>query len=286
MQHSVTVGDRSVQNITFSNELPLRIIAGPCVLESRQHALEISCALKEIAESLNIEIVYKTSFDKANRSSHENPRGVGINKGLEILSEIRSTTKMPVITDVHTEEQCALVASSADILQIPAFLCRQTDLLKAAAETGKPIHIKKGQFLAPWDMKNVINKVENVGNKNILVCERGVTFGYNTLVNDMRALPILKQFGYPVIFDATHSVQQPGGAGTKTSGERQYVATLARAAASIGVAGIFLETHQDPDRAPSDGPNMVYLKDLPNLLKLLMTFDQLAKSSLAEAAQT
>jgi 2-dehydro-3-deoxyphosphooctonate aldolase (KDO 8-P synthase) len=284
--HQIIVGDNLEKKIPFGNDLPLAIMAGPCVLESREHAFEMSYALKEISEKLNIPLIYKTSFDKANRTSDSSPRGVGIDKGLEILSEVRSKTGLPIVTDVHTADQCKPVSEVADILQIPAFLCRQTDLLVAAAKTGKPLHVKKGQFLAPWDMKNVIKKIEGTGNKNILVCERGVSFGYNTLVNDMRSLPILKEMGYPVVFDATHSVQQPGGAGNKTAGERKYVSILAKAAVSVGIAGVFLETHQDPDNAPSDGPNMVHLKDLPNLLAVLMQFDQLAKSPPAMAANT
>jgi 2-dehydro-3-deoxyphosphooctonate aldolase (KDO 8-P synthase) len=284
--HQVIVGDNLEKQVCFGNDLPLVIIAGPCMLESRDHAFEMSYALKEVSEKLNIPLIYKTSFDKANRTSDSSPRGVGIDKGLEILSEVRSKTGLPIVTDVHTAEQCKRVAEVVDILQIPAFLCRQTDLLVAAAKTGKPMHVKKGQFLAPWDMKNVIKKIEGAGNKNILVCERGVSFGYNTLVNDMRSLPILKEMGYPVVFDATHSVQQPGGAGNKTTGERKFVSVLARAAVSVGIAGVFLETHQDPDKAPSDGPNMVHLKDLPNLLTVLMQFDQLAKSPHALAANT
>lgn len=285
-QHIVKVGGNDVKEIIFGNNEPLAIMAGPCVLESREHALEMSSAIKEISEKLGINIVYKTSFDKANRTSDSSPRGVGLDKGLEILAEVRQKTGLPVVTDVHTEEQCIEAANVVDLLQIPAFLCRQTDLLVAAAKTGKPLHVKKGQFLAPWDMKNVIKKIAGAGNNNILICERGVSFGYNTLVNDMRAFPILKEMSYPVIFDATHSVQQPGGAGNKTSGERKYVSVLSKAAVATGIAGVFLETHENPDQAPSDGPNMVKLKDLAGLLEILMEFDRLAKSPRALAANT
>lgn len=269
----------SVGGVTFGNDLPLALIAGPCVLESRAHALEMSSALKEMAEKLGIGLVYKTSFDKANRTSVDSPRGLGLAKALPILAEVRESTGLPVLTDVHSVEQCAPVAEVADILQIPAFLCRQTDLLLAAAATGKAMNIKKGQFLAPWDMKNVVAKVESADHHDILVCERGASFGYNTLVSDMRALPVLARLGYPVVFDATHSVQQPGGLGGVSGGEREFVPVLARAAVSIGVAALFLETHQDPDRAPSDGPNMVPLKALPAMLENLIEFDRLAKSN-------
>src|SRR6266853_723119 len=267
-----------VGSVEIGNKKPLSIIAGPCALESRDHALEMASALKEIAAKAGVGLVYKTSFDKANRTSANSARGLGIELALPIFAEIRERIGVPVLTDVHSPEQCAPVAEAVDVLQIPAFLCRQTDLLVAAAKTGRAINIKKGQFLAPWDMKNVARKVADAGNENILLCERGVSFGYNTLVNDMRALPIMAETGYPVVFDATHSVQQPGGQGTKTGGERRFVPTLARAACAIGVAAVFMETHQDPDNAPSDGPNMVRLKDMPALLEAMIEFDRLAKA--------
>jgi len=267
-----------VGNITIANDRPLALIAGPCVLESRAHALEMSHALVELTGRLGLGLIYKTSFDKANRTSHDAARGMGLEQSLPILAEIRESFGCPVLTDVHEPGQCAAVAEAVDVLQIPAFLCRQTDLLVAAAKTGRTINIKKGQFLAPWDMANVARKVADAGNSNILLCERGVSFGYNTLVNDMRALPILAETGYPVVFDATHSVQQPGGKGASTGGQREFVAVLARAAVAVGVAAVFMETHQDPDNAPSDGPNMVKLKDLPALLETLMEFDRLAKA--------
>jgi 2-dehydro-3-deoxyphosphooctonate aldolase (KDO 8-P synthase) len=262
----------------FGNELPLALIAGPCQMESRAHALEVASALKEIAARLKIDLVYKTSFDKANRTSAKSQRGIGLNAALPVFAEIRETLGLPTLTDVHDAAQCALVGEVVDVLQIPAFLCRQTDLLVAAAETGRVVNVKKGQFLAPWDMKNVVEKITNAGNRNVLVTERGVSFGYNTLVSDMRALPVLRGLGAPVVFDATHSVQQPGGQGTASGGERQYVPVLARAAVAIGVAAVFIETHPDPDRAPSDGPNMVPLKELEPLVKRLIEFDRLAKS--------
>jgi 2-dehydro-3-deoxyphosphooctonate aldolase (KDO 8-P synthase) len=263
----------------FGNELPLALIAGPCQLESRAHALEMASALKEIAGKLGIGLVYKTSFDKANRTSAKSARGIGLDAALPIFAEIRETLGLPVLTDVHEATQCAHVAQAVDVLQIPAFLCRQTDLLIAAAQTGKVINVKKGQFLAPWDMQNVVAKITGAGNRNVLVTERGASFGYNTLVSDMRALPILKRTtGAPVIFDATHSVQQPGGQGTSSGGEREFVPVLARAAVAVGVAGVFIETHQDPDRAPSDGPNMLPLKDMEPLLRRLIDFDRLAKA--------
>ena len=269
----------SAGSLRFGNALPLAVIAGPCQLESRAHALETAQALKEIAARLGIGLVYKTSFDKANRTSASGARGIGLEKALPIFAEIRSTFGMPVLTDVHEIDQCAPVAEAVDILQIPAFLCRQTDLLLAAAATGKIVNVKKGQFLAPWDMANVVGKVTGGGNRNVLVTERGASFGYNTLVSDMRALPILaRTTGAPVIFDATHSVQQPGGKGTSSGGEREFVPVLARAAVAVGVAGVFIETHPDPDNAPSDGPNMVPLKDFEALVKNLMAFDTLAKS--------
>ena len=270
---TVTVG-----SVAFANDRPLALIAGPCQLESRQHALEVSQALVEITRKLGVGLVYKSSFDKANRTSLSATRGVGLAKGLEILAEIRELRGVPVLTDVHDESQCAPAAEVVDVLQIPAFLCRQTDLLVAAARTGKAVNVKKGQFLAPWDMINVVRKLSESGNDNILVCERGASFGYNTLVSDMRSLPILAKTGYPVIFDATHSVQQPGGLGGASGGQREFVPVLARAAVSIGVAGVFLETHEDPDRAPSDGPNMIALRDLPELLATLLEFDRLAKA--------
>jgi len=262
----------------FGNDLPLALIAGPCALESRAHALEMASALKEIAGRLGIGLVYKTSFDKANRTSAASARGLGLEAALPIFAEIRSSLGVPVLTDVHESGQCAVVAQAVDVLQIPAFLCRQTDLLLAAAATGRVINVKKGQFLAPWDMVNVVDKITKAGNAHVLVTERGVSFGYNTLVSDMRALPILKRATRaPVIFDATHSVQQPGGQGTSSGGEREFVPVLARAAVAVGVAGVFIETHQDPDAAPSDGPNMMPLKEMEALLRNLMEFDKLAK---------
>lgn len=264
--------------VAFGNALPLSVIAGPCQLESRAHALEVAAALKEIATRLGIGLVYKTSFDKANRTSATAARGIGLAQALPIFAEIRDSLGLPVLTDVHDAGQCAAVAQAVDVLQIPAFLCRQTDLLVAAAATGKVVNVKKGQFLAPWDMTNVVAKITGAGNANVLVTERGASFGYNTLVSDMRALPILARTGAPVIFDATHSVQQPGGKGTSSSGEREFVPVLARAAVAVGVAGVFIETHPDPDRAPSDGPNMVALSDLPALVDMLIAFDRLAKA--------
>ena len=268
-----------VHGVSISNRLPFALFAGPCQLESRAHALEMASALKEITRRLGIGLIYKTSFDKANRTSASSARGLGLRAALPVFAEIRETLGLPVVTDVHEPAQCAVVAEAVDVLQIPAFLCRQTDLLIAAAETGRAVKIKKGQFLAPWDMKNVARKVASAGNENILLCERGVSFGYNTLVNDMRALPIMAETGYPVVFDATHSVQQPGGKGDATGGERRFVPVLARAACAIGVAAVFMETHQDPDNAPSDGPNMVRLRDMPGLLENLIEFDRLAKAS-------
>ena len=264
--------------VTFSNTAPLALIAGPCQLESRQHAFDMAGSLKEMCAKLGIGLVYKSSFDKANRTSLSGRRGAGLEAALPIFADIRRDLDLPVITDVHSEEQCAIVADAVDILQIPAFLSRQTDLLIAAARTGKIVNVKKGQFLAPWDMKNVVDKVTGSGNANVLVTERGASFGYNTLVSDMRALPIMAEFGAPVIFDATHSVQQPGGQGGSSGGDRRFVSTLARAAVAVGVAGVFIETHQDPDNAPSDGPNMVPLADMPRLLETLMAFDEIAKS--------
>ncbi len=263
--------------VSFAQTAPLALIAGPCALESRAHALEMAEALKGIATRQGIGLVYKSSFDKANRTSAVSARGMGLAEALPIFAEIRERTGLPVITDVHEPEQCAAVAEAVDILQIPAFLCRQTDLLLAAAATGKPVNVKKGQFLAPWDMRHVVAKLVGGGNPNVLVTERGVSFGYNTLVSDMRALPILAETGAPVIFDATHSVQQPGGAGASSGGERRFVPVLARAAVAVGVAGIFIETHQDPDRAPSDGPNMLPLAELEPLLAELIAIDRLTK---------
>jgi 2-dehydro-3-deoxyphosphooctonate aldolase (KDO 8-P synthase) len=268
----------SIGAVRFGNALPLALIAGPCQMESRAHALEMASALKEIAGRVGIGLLYKTSFDKANRTSAGSARGVGLKAALPVFAEIRDTLKLPVLTDVHEPDQCAALAEAVDILQIPAFLCRQTDLLVAAAATGRIVNVKKGQFLAPWDMTNVVAKITGAGNGNVLVTERGVSFGYNTLVSDMRALPILARTGAPVIFDATHSVQQPGGQGTSSGGEREFVPVLARAAVSVGVAGVFIETHQDPDRAPSDGPNMMPLKEMEPLLRRLVEFDRLAKA--------
>src|SRR5436190_10741768 len=262
----------------FGNTLPLALIAGPCALESREHALEMASALKETAGKAGISLVFKTSFDKANRTSAKSQRGVGLDRALPIFAEIRETLGVPVLTDVHDAQQCAVVAEAVDVLQIPAFLCRQTDLLVAAAATGRAVNVKKGQFLAPWDMANVVAKLTGAGNPNVLVTERGASFGYNTLVSDMRALPILAQTGAPVIFDATHSVQQPGGQGTSSGGQREFVPVLARAAVAVGVAGVFIETHQDPDTAPSDGPNMIPIKNLEALLITLREFDRLAKA--------
>jgi 2-dehydro-3-deoxyphosphooctonate aldolase (KDO 8-P synthase) len=268
----------SVGDVRFGNELPLALIAGPCAMESRAHALEVAAALKEIAGNLKIGLVYKTSFDKANRTSGKSARGVGMKAALPVFAEIRERTGLPVLTDVHEAAQCAAVAEAVDVLQIPAFLCRQTDLLVAAAETGRAVNVKKGQFLAPWDMANVVAKITGAGNRNVLVTERGVSFGYNTLVSDMRALPILRRIGAPVVFDATHSVQQPGGQGSASGGEREFIPHLARAAVAVGVAAVFIETHPDPDRAPSDGPNMLPLREMEPLLRRLMEFDRVAKA--------
>ncbi len=271
----VRVGD-----VTLGGDLPLTLIAGPCQLESREHGLEMSAALKEMADRLGIGLIYKTSFDKANRTSIKTARGLGIEQSLPIMAEIRETTGLPILTDVHDPSHCAQVGEVADVLQIPAFLCRQTDLVVAAAETGRALHIKKGQFLAPWDMKNVVTKAFEAGNENVMVCERGASFGYNTLVADMRSLPIMAaQTGCPVIFDATHSVQQPGGQGATSGGQREFAPVLARAAVAIGVAGVFLETHEDPDNAPSDGPNMIHLRDLPGIVETLLEIDRIAKAS-------
>ncbi|MEO6340602.1 MAG: 3-deoxy-8-phosphooctulonate synthase [Caulobacteraceae bacterium] len=273
----VEVKAPSGRAVRISNASRLAIIAGPCQLESRQHALETAAALKEIAERLDIGLIYKTSFDKANRTSANAARGIGLEGALPIFAEIRESVGLPVLTDVHEIGQCAMAAQAVDVLQIPAFPCRQTDLLIAAAQTGRAVNVKKGQFLAPWDMKNVIAKVTGAGNPNVMACERGVSFGYNTLVSDMRALPILAQIGCPVVFDATHSVQQPGGQGTSSGGQREFVPVLARAAVAIGVAAVFMETHPDPDHAPSDGPNMIALKDFEPLVRDLLAFDALAK---------
>ena len=271
---TVTVGD-----VVFANDAPLSLIAGPCQLESRQHAFDMAGALKELTSKLGIGLVYKSSYDKANRTSLGATRGAGLDAAMPIFDDLRKAFSIPVLTDVHTEEQCAIVAPHVDVLQIPAFLSRQTDMLVAAARTGKIVNVKKGQFLAPWDMKNVVAKVTGSGNPNVLVTERGASFGYNTLVSDMRALPIMAEIGAPVIFDATHSVQQPGGQGGSSGGERRFVETLARAAAAVGVAGIFIETHHDPDNSTSsDGPNMVPLKDMPALIERLMAFDRVAKA--------
>ena len=269
-----------VGSVEIGNAKKLVIIAGPCQLESRVHAFEMAYALREIAEKAGVGLIYKTSFDKANRTSANTARGMGLELALPILADIRSELGIPVLTDVHEQDQCAAVADAVDVLQIPAFLCRQTDLLQAAARTHRVINIKKGQFLAPWDMKNVIAKVTGAGNPNVLACERGVSFGYNTLVSDMRSLPIMAKMGVPVVYDATHSVQQPGGLGATTGGDREMVPVLARAAVAVGVAAVFLEVHQDPDHAPSDGPNMLRLKDFPALLGELVAIDAIAKSRL------
>ena len=264
-------------NFEIANDKPFTLIAGPCQLENEGHALKISSELKKITSSLGINLIYKTSFDKANRTSLKGKRGMGLEKSLPIFDKIRKEIGLPVLTDVHTADQCSVVAKHVDVLQIPAFLCRQTDLLIAAAKTGKIINVKKGQFLAPWDMANVIKKIEQSGNKNILITERGASFGYNTLVSDMRALPIMSRFGFPIVFDATHSVQQPGGMGEKSGGQREFVPYLARAAIAVGVGAIFMETHEDPDNAPSDGPNMVPINEVKSLLKKLTEIDKLVK---------
>ena len=264
-------------NFEIANDKPFTLIAGPCQLENEEHALKISSELKKITTDLGINLIYKTSFDKANRTSLKGKRGMGLEKSLPIFDKIRKEVGLPVLTDVHTAEQCSIVANHVDVLQIPAFLCRQTDLLIAAAKTGKIINVKKGQFLAPWDMANVIKKIDESGNKNILITERGASFGYNTLVSDMRALPIMSKFGFPIVFDATHSVQQPGGMGEKSGGQREFVPYLARAAIAVGVGAIFMETHEDPDNAPSDGPNMVPLNEVKALLKKLTEIDKLIK---------
>ena len=277
MQGKHDVRHVQVDGITIGNDVPLALIAGPCVMESRAHALETAQALKEMARMLGVGLIYKSSFDKANRTSLEGQRGIGMATGLPVFQEIRATLGLPVITDVHEPDQCAVVAEAVDVLQIPAFLCRQTDLLVAAARTGKAINVKKGQFLAPWDMVNVVNKIRACGNDQVMLCERGASFGYNTLVSDMRSLPILARTGCPVVFDVTHSVQQPGGLGGASGGQREFAPVLARAAVSVGVAAVFIETHPDPDKAPSDGPNMIPTKDLPALVTLLMEIDRVAK---------
>jgi 2-dehydro-3-deoxyphosphooctonate aldolase (KDO 8-P synthase) len=264
--------------VTFGNDLPLSLIAGPCVMESRDHAMKMAESLAKLANSLDIGIVYKSSFDKANRTSIDSVRGMALGDALPIFAEIKETFGLPVLTDVHTPEQCTELAGVLDVLQIPAFLCRQTDLLVAAGETGLALNVKKGQFLAPWDMANVVAKVESTGNQRAMVCERGASFGYNTLVSDMRALPVLAQAGHPVIFDATHSVQQPGGQGNTSGGERKFAPVLARAAVAVGVAGVFMETHDNPDNAPSDGPNMIKINELADIVKVLQNFDATAKA--------
>ncbi len=269
---SITIG-----NVTFANNAPFALIAGPCQLESRDHAFMMAGVLKEMCEKLGVGLVYKTSYDKANRTSIHGKRGMGLEKSLEIFSDIKKTFGLPVLTDVHTEEQCRIVGQVVDVLQIPAFLSRQTDLLVAAAQTGCVVNVKKGQFLAPWDMKNVVAKIVDSGNSRVMLTERGASFGYNTLVSDMRSLPIMAETGAPVIFDATHSVQQPGGQGTSSGGDRRFVSVLARAAVAVGVAGLFIETHEDPDNAPSDGPNMIHLKDMPELIERLMAYDKVTK---------
>ena len=273
----VVVGE-GAGRVTFSNSGKLSLIAGPCQMESREHAFMVAGVLKELCDKLGLGLVYKSSFDKANRTSLSAQRGIGLETALEVFADLKKEYGFPVLTDIHTEEQCAKVSTVVDILQIPAFLSRQTDLLVAAAKTGRVINVKKGQFLAPWDMKNVLNKLNSSGNPNILLCERGASFGYNTLVSDMRSLPIMVAMGAPVVFDATHSVQQPGGQGGSSGGQREFVETLARAAVAVGVAGVFVETHEDPDNAPSDGPNMVYLRDMPRLLEKLLAFDAIAKA--------
>ncbi len=276
-QHHVKIND----TITIGNDLPFVLVAGPCVIESRDHALRMAEALKNLTEKAGIPFIFKSSYDKANRLSAGSERGIGVEAGLEILDEVKTTFGVPILTDVHDEQQCAIVAQYVDVLQTPALLCRQTDFLKAAAQTGKPINVKKGQFLAPWDMKNVAKKMESFGNTNIILCERGVSFGYNQLVSDFRGLEIMAQTGYPVMFDATHSVQQPGGAGATTSGERKFAPLLIRAALATGVASIFMEVHNDPSKAPSDGPNMIPLNYLPHILAHMRDLDLMSKAYLA-----
>ena len=275
MKHNII----KINNFNVSNDLPFFLIAGPCSIESKDHAIDHAGKINEICKQLNLNFVYKSSFDKANRSSSLSSRGVGIDQGLKILSDVKKTFGIPLITDVHESYQCKDVANVVDIIQIPAFLCRQTDLLYAAAETNKIINVKKGQFLAPWDMKNVLNKIVDHGNDQVLLTERGTSFGYNTLVSDMRAIPQMSQFGYPIIFDATHSVQQPGGMGITSGGQREFVPVLARAAISIGVSGLFVEVHENPDDAPSDGPNMLKISELSALLSKLIQLDKLVKTS-------
>ena len=274
-------GQRTIRvgNIRIATHLPFALIAGPCQIESRGHALEVAAALRELSDAAGVPIIYKSSYDKANRTSATAARGIGMAEGLAILAEVRAVTGLPTLTDVHAADQCAPAAEAVDVLQIPAFLCRQTDLLLAAGATGRVINVKKGQFLAPWDMVNVAAKIASTGNHNILLCERGASFGYNTLVSDFRALPIMARTGYPVVFDATHSVQQPGGQGTSSGGQREFAPVLARAALAVGVAAVFIETHPDPDRAPSDGPNMIPLREMPALVAWLKAFDQLAKAA-------
>ncbi len=274
----VVVGDGTAKAV-FSNSKRFSLIAGPCQMESRDHAFMIAGQLSEICGELGIGLVYKSSFDKANRTSLSAGRGIGLERAMDVFADLKKEYGFPVLTDVHTEEHCRLVAPTVDVLQIPAFLCRQTDLLVAAAQTGRVINVKKGQFLAPWDMKNVLNKLNASGNPNVLLCERGASFGYNTLVSDMRSLPIMAAMGAPVVFDATHSVQQPGGQGGSSGGQREFVETLARAAVAVGVAGLFIETHQDPDNAPSDGPNMVPISQMKRLLEKLLAFDAVAKAA-------
>jgi len=273
----MTIHKVKCSNFEIANNKPFTLIAGPCQMENEAHAMKISTELKKITSEIGINLIYKTSFDKANRTSLKGKRGMGLEKSLPIFDKIKKELGIPVLTDIHTAEQCSIVSKHVDVLQIPAFLCRQTDLLIAAAKTGKIINVKKGQFLAPWDMANVIKKIEESGNKNILITERGASFGYNTLVSDMRALPIMSKFGFPIVYDATHSVQQPGGMGEKSGGQREFVPHLARAAIAVGVGAIFVETHQDPDNAPSDGPNMVPLSEMKNLLKKLIAIDNLIK---------
>ena len=266
-----------IGKVKFGNDLPLALIAGPCALESEQHALDMSGKIKEITDELGIGFVYKTSFDKANRTSINSPRGIGLDQALPIFYNVQKVTGCPVITDIHDPSQVSKLRHVISAFQIPAFLCRQTDLLVAVAKTGMPMNVKKGQFLAPWDMKNVLKKITDAGNENVMLCERGASFGYNTLISDMRSLPIMAQTGYPVIFDATHSCQQPGGQGTTSGGQREFVPVLARAAVAVGVAGVFMEVHEDPDNAPSDGPNMIYLKHLKGILETLMEIDRIVK---------
>ena len=277
-QPSVSQRHVSIGSIRAGNDLPLVVIAGPCQIESRAHALEVAIALKEMSEAVGIPIIYKSSFDKANRTSVSGKRGLGLDKSLQVFADVRTETGLAILTDVHEKEQCEPVAEVVDVLQIPAYLCRQTDLLLAAGETGAVINIKKGQFLAPWDMDNVAAKVASTGNENIMLTERGASFGYNNLVTDMRSLPQMAQSGYPVVIDATHSVQQPGGEGTSSGGKREFASVIARAGVAVCVAAVFVETHPDPDNAPSDGPNMIYLRDMPELLATLKAFDELAKA--------